>query len=285
MITKFKKLFLIAAFTLAVSIQPVMSEDVPINAASCYNQGIALYQAKSYNESVLYFKKAIDVDPSFTDAYFNLAAVYRLLNQNENAISTYAKLLKINENDYDAKYEIAKTYFDIDSYSLALKYLSEIPDKYSQTDKVNVLKKQAQEKIVQRKEIQARNSVKVADLNKKKILYKFDSPTGITADSKGNIYVANYSNNYISKISPSEQHTIFIKSSLINSPVGIAADKYDNLYVANYETNNILKITQTGEISVFMTNIKKPYYLYIKNDVLYVSEQETNTVIKYDLKN
>ncbi len=259
-------------------------EEHSFNAITYYNQGISHYQTKSYKEAIINFQKAIQTDPNFTDAYYNLGAIYNFLNQKENAISTYAKLLKIQPDDYDAAYEIAKAYYDIASYSLSLKYASNIPESYAGYKKVELLKTQAKNKIQHRAEVQERNKISVADPSKKSVYYKFSSPTGIASDSKGNLYVANYSDNYISKITPEKNHSVFVKSSLINSPVGIAIDKLDNLYLANYETNNILKITQSGSVSVFMTNVKKPYYLYIKNDILYISEQETNTVIKYDLR-
>ncbi len=282
---KLKQKIILIIFSILLGSITAYSEEVSYVAGNYYNQGIANFQNKSYSAAVICFQKAIQSDPTYVDAYYNLATVYNYLNQKENAISTYAKLLKIKPDDHDANYEIAKNYMDIESYTLALKYLSSIPQSYESYAKVETLRSQINTKIKIREERQKRNKITTADPSKKTMFYKLSSPTGITSDSKGNIYIANYTNNYISKITPNKSHIAFAKSPFINSPVGIAADKFDNLYVANYEANNILKITPAGQVYVFMTNVNKPYYLYIKNDVLYISEQDTNTVIRYNLNN
>jgi DNA-binding beta-propeller fold protein YncE len=68
----------------------------------------------------------------------------------------------------------------------------------------------------------------------------------------------------------------------IKGPIGIAVDKFDNLYVANYVKGNILKISQKGAKEVIAT-VKNPYFLTIKDDMLFVSEQISNTVLKFKL--
>ena len=70
---------------------------------------------------------------------------------------------------------------------------------------------------------------------------------------------------------------------MINGPIGLAVDSQDNLYVANYNKNNILKINKSGQIVIFMNRITNPYYLLIKGNNMYISEQGNNTVIKYRL--
>ncbi len=70
---------------------------------------------------------------------------------------------------------------------------------------------------------------------------------------------------------------------MLDGPVGLAIDKYDNIYVANYDGNNILKITKGGNVSVFMDKVSQPYFLYIKDDVLYISEQGNDVVVTYNL--
>ena len=65
--------------------------------------------------------------------------------------------------------------------------------------------------------------------------------------------------------------------------MGLAIDKYDNIYVANFDADNILKITKSGNVSIFMNKVSKPYFLYIKDDVLYISEQGNDVVLTYNL--
>ena len=64
----------------------------------------------------------------------------------------------------------------------------------------------------------------------------------------------------------------------------IAIDKNDNIFVANYSANTIVKITPEGNSSIF-SKVQKPYCLFYDNqsNKLYVTEQETNKLIKFDL--
>ncbi len=77
---------------------------------------------------------------------------------------------------------------------------------------------------------------------------------------------------------------LYLKNSKISGPVGIATDSLNNLYIANYNANNILKVSPYGAISVFISKADKPYYIYIKDDILFVSCQGSNSIIKYKLK-
>ena len=286
-----KKIVIILVATLIFLIPNIHNsascEEYSLDATNCYNEGITQYQAHSYKAAIISFQRAVQIEPTFTDAYYNLAEIYKYLNQNENAIITYAKLLNINPNDYDADFEIAKVYAKQANYTIALKYSSDIPESYQKYQEVLNFQKETKDiiyKLEQEKIAKNNAKIKLSEPITKTFIDKFESPTGITTDSQGNLYIACYSTNYISKISPDKKKTVFAKSKLINGPIGLATDKFDNIYVANYESNNILKISPLGIINVFMNKISKPYCLYIKNDILYVSEQGTNTVIKYNLK-
>ena len=90
--------------------------------------------------------------------------------------------------------------------------------------------------------------------------------------------MASFSDNAIFKIMPNNIHQLYSKSTQISGPIGIAIDDMSNMYVANYNKNNILKIDKWGNVSVFMEYSNKPYYLFIKDNMLYVSEQGSNIV-------
>mgnify|MGYP002910390470 CR=1 FL=1 len=85
------------------------------------------------------------------------------------------------------------------------------------------------------------------------------------------------------KIMPNGQTQLYTKSGMLGGPIGLAFDSMDNLYVANYAKNNILKINKAGQIFTFMTGVTNPYYLIIKGNNLYITEQGNNTVLRYKL--
>ena len=117
-------------------------------------------------------------------------------------------------------------------------------------------------------------------------LAEISAPSGIATDDRGNIYSASFSENVIYKISIYGQKTVFLRSSLIRGPIGLAIDKENNLYVANYSANTVVKVKPTGSASVF-ASVSKPYCLLYdtEHDRLYVTEQSTNKLIKFDLQN
>ncbi|HEV7767765.1 MAG TPA: hypothetical protein VGQ76_22370, partial [Thermoanaerobaculia bacterium] len=85
---------------------------------------------------------------------------------------------------------------------------------------------------------------------------RFNSPRGIAADSKGNVYVADSVNHTIRKITPAGEVTTFAGSpgwfgnsngtgeaARFYFPDGIAIDDSDNIYVAESATYTIRKIS------------------------------------------
>ncbi|RFZ85739.1 hypothetical protein DYU05_09125 [Mucilaginibacter terrenus] len=83
-------------------------------------------------------------------------------------------------------------------------------------------------------------------------LAKFNQPYGLARDSKGNIYVADYGNNLIRKITTAGAVTTFVPAAagLLN-PTGLAVDAADNVYIADAGNNLIRKVTPAGVVSTF----------------------------------
>jgi sugar lactone lactonase YvrE len=92
---------------------------------------------------------------------------------------------------------------------------------------------------------------------------RFDSPSGITSDTAGTLYVADTGNNIVRKVTPLGVVSIFAGSSLGNagsadaagasarfdSPVGITMDATNNLYVSDRDNKTVRKITPSGVVS------------------------------------
>ncbi|MEI6022435.1 MAG: fibronectin type III domain-containing protein [bacterium] len=69
---------------------------------------------------------------------------------------------------------------------------------------------------------------------------------GIAIDSVGNIYVANYNDTNVMKITPSGVSSVFFTAA--SHLFSVAVDASDNVYVANFNTQNITKLSSSGVV-------------------------------------
>ena len=260
-----------------------LNEEEYQQSLSAYKAGVAYARAQSYDKAIESFKKAISINPEMTDAYYNIASIYISQKKYDDAYSVYTKIISINPHDYDAILQAAKISYNRKNYSLAMKYLKHIPYDYDRYSEVQQLYNDAASMFDSQKGKIERSKVSTANKNKAVLLDKLTSPAGVVVDSEGNMFVASYTDNAIIKIAKDNSRSNFVKDYLLEGPVGLAIDAYDNLYVANFDGNNILKITKGGNVSVFMDKVSGPYILYIKNDILYISEQGNDAVLIYGL--
>jgi len=90
---------------------------------------------------------------------------------------------------------------------------------------------------------------------------QFNHPLGVAVDSEGNIYVADYGNHRIRKITPAGVVSTFAgtgtegfadgtgNTAQFNTPPGVAVDSSGNVYVADANNHLIRKITPAGVVS------------------------------------
>lgn len=251
--------------------------------AMYYNEGLDLYSRGEYSKAIQSFKTAIQKDPDFVDAYYNLGALFEYLKSYNSAISCFSKINQLDPNDSETVLKLAELYYRVGNYERALFYVTKIKD----TDDFYGRAKSLKNQIVVAEQKQAAKS-SLANVNQaveanKKVLDKFSGPTGVAINSQGVVFVASYTDNSIYKIMPNGQTQLYTKSNMLGGPIGLAFDSLDNLYVANYAKNNILKINKAGQIYTFMSGITNPYYLIIKGNDLYITEQGNNTVLRYKL--
>lgn len=90
-------------------------------AMSYFNKGTIESANENYEQAIIYYKKAIDLDKNFAFAYDNLGISYRKLNQYDDAIKAYKKSLKIDPNGQMPLQNIAIAYIYKKDYKNAIK--------------------------------------------------------------------------------------------------------------------------------------------------------------------
>lgn len=251
-----------------------------------YNKGIDYYQLGQFEESASCFKKAIELDPNYIDAYYNLGSILEYLKQDEAALSVFKQIIIRKPDDYESVYKAAALSKKLGEYEKAKMYLTLIPTDTMIGQRAKQLASTMNTDLPTAKveQTQPKTYVDANPKNNSDGMYSdIASPTGVIADNSGNLFVAGFSDNTIYKIGPDNKKIVYIKSQKIDGPIGLAIDSPGNIYIANYNKDNILKVDKNGAISELISNIQKPYCMYITGNLLFISSQGSNSVIRYKL--
>lgn len=264
-----------------------------------FNLGAIYKKQKNFAEAVVVFQKAIDINPNDYEAAFELATCYsevkNYIKAKEYFSSISPNFLKYNEvkqnlekintllaSEQELKPQeiqepvMQKEKANIESggqiFANTLGKLAEAGNKSKETKSINQLKSPKKDIF--------KNRFKV-------VTSKFEGPTGITKDSKNNIYIANFTTNSIDRITADGIREVYVEKFGIDGPVGLATDEHDNIYVANYNGNSITRITKDKEISVLVDRIVKPYYLFYDKNMskLFATVQGNDALVEIDTNN
>lgn len=252
-----------------------------------YNKGIDYYQLGQFEESASCFKKAIELDPNYIDAYYNLGSILEYLKQDEAALAVFKQIILRKPDDYEAVYKAAALSKKVGEYDKAKMYLTLIPTDTLIGQRAKQLADSMNTDIPTAKaeQTQPQSYIAANPKNDSDGVYSdITSPTGVVTDNTGNLYVAGFSDNTIYKIGPDNKKIVYIKSEKIDGPIGLAIDNNGNIYIANYNKDNILKVDRNGLITELLSNIQKPYCMHITGDLLFISSQGSNSIIRYKLK-
>lgn len=278
-----------------------------------YNKGIDYYGTGQFDKAIESFRNAIDLEPNYIDAYYNLATTFEYLKQYEASVSMFRELLNRKPDDYAAAYRAAIVSYKMKNIGLTKEFLSKISPSspfYYQAQELAVLIGTDMHNIANSAvppaevpqstakpvtsitddslpalpDVQIEEEQKTTPTFAGNFYYEgIPSPTGITTDEVGYLYVADYSDNAIFRVTPTGEKTVYLKSPKIKGPIGLALDDNGNMYIANYDGNNILKLSRSNQLTTFIENIEKPYYLYVSGNFLFISSQGNNTVLRYKL--
>lgn len=251
-----------------------------------YNKGIDYYQLGQFEEAASCFKKALELDPNYIDAYYNLGSILEYLKQDEAALAVFKQILLRKPDDYESVYKAAALSKKLGEYDKAKMYLTLIPTDTLIGQRAKQLADSMGTDIttIKQEQTQPQTYEQANPQNNSDGMYNdISSPTGMATDSNGNLYVAGFSDNTIYKIGPDNKKIVYIKSEKIDGPIGIAIDAEGNMYIANYNKNNVLKVDKNGLITELIENVPNPYCMHITGNLLFISSQGSNSIIRYKL--
>ena len=253
-----------------------------------FNLADVLYKQKRYEEALNILKQIARDDVAgmhAPDAYYNLGLILEYLKQNDTALAIFKQIIVRNPTDYESVYKAADLSVKLNELDKAKSYLSLIPPEstvYSKAQSLANSMNTDMQTIKTQEDKVAKTDVHQIDQSNG-MYNNITSPTGVTTDKNGNLYVACFSDNMIYKITPDGKRILFVKDAKINGPIALANDNSGNIYVSNYNSNNVVKISPAGAISIQISNVQKPYGLHVADGMLFVSSQGSNSVLRYKL--
>lgn len=284
------KKILVALLITACTGFAVLAEPVSNQAKLEYNRGYDFYKIGQYDRSMASFRRAIELDPNYVDAYYNLGSILEYLHQDDAALAVFKQIIVRKPDDYEALYKAGSLSIKLGQNDKAKSYLELIPANSSVYSKAQAMISTIPAPVVKEPEpivepVQVEEELAPSsNINRTNGMYNnIPSPTGITTDSQGNVYIASFSDNMIYKVTPDGRQMVFIKDKKVDGPIAMVSDFSGNIYISNYNGNNVLKVTPSGLISVLINNVEKPYGMNITDGMLFVSSQGSNSVLRYKL--
>jgi tetratricopeptide (TPR) repeat protein len=97
-----------------------------IAAERAFSEGVQRYQGRRFTEAVQSYKRAVQLDPAYYDAQYNLALAASDSGNLDLALASYENALAIQPESLDARY----------NFGLILKQGGYVPDAVTQFDKI-----------------------------------------------------------------------------------------------------------------------------------------------------
>lgn len=128
----------------------------------------------------------------------------------------------------------------------------------------------------------------------KAINAELSSPAGLASDSAGNIYIADYGNSTVRKVTTKGIISTIAgtgtygysgdggpaNKALLAHPVAVAVDPAGNIFISDQGNLNIREITTDGNIHTIVTNVSAQFIAVDAADSIYYCNQNNSTVVK-----
>lgn len=93
-----------------------------LNFELAFSLGLLYKNLLNFEKSEKYYLKAIELNPTSRDTYFNLANLYTFFHKPQLAKLAYLKCLELEPDDRESKYFLALNYFRLKDYDNGLSY-------------------------------------------------------------------------------------------------------------------------------------------------------------------
>jgi sugar lactone lactonase YvrE len=84
------------------------------------------------------------------------------------------------------------------------------------------------------------------------------SPTGLAADARGDVYIADSGNRRVREVSPAGRISTFARIPSV--PIGVTVDGHGNVYVSDHLKQSVLKVTPAGKVTTIAGSGKQGFY-------------------------
>ena len=92
-------------------------------SAALVNKGCCLYRSGQYEKAVDFFKEALSVEATCSQALYNLGLVYKKLGRTQDALDTFTKLHTILKNSPEVMWHLGDVYDKVDDFDQATEWL------------------------------------------------------------------------------------------------------------------------------------------------------------------
>jgi tetratricopeptide (TPR) repeat protein len=121
--------------------------DDDLTAPVLNNLGAACSQAKAYDKSESYLKRALELDPTYADALKNLAQVYKKTDRPDEATRIYERFLDQRPSDTATRYDFALYLTKVGNWEIAAEQFRELTKQVTDDHMMYFLLARAENKL------------------------------------------------------------------------------------------------------------------------------------------